>query len=296
MRKPNQKSRLRCLLTFPDPQSTVKKTVSPSLQRGLCCFPGLANPISAQRKGKLPKPLLASVTVSNGGQTPFTAGSSTFFTSSNRHENGEMMLLEKQGRSSQQQRMADTSERNQEGSNVCPSPSSLPRPPRSSHRSGLPRRIGEYNRLDNNEPQRKNSNGADSLSSNASSRRASPARSMIQPPRKLGEYGRLSESGGSSASLRKSTPRVRSGSNGNGERDSASTLSENSASSLPTPSKLRMYGAGGLRRGNSLGRESKSSADPNKYRIQFWSCFFRHRYSKRFIFFICEVHFVIVQR
>ncbi|XP_066248745.1 angiomotin-like 2a isoform X1 [Euwallacea similis] len=237
-------------------------------KRGLCCFPGLANPMSAQRKGKLPKPLLGSVRNSTDRESPFTAGGSTFFTSSNRQENGEMMLLEKQGRSSQQQRMTEANDmsRGQEGSNICPSPSSLPRPPRPSHRSGLPRRIGEYNRLENTEPQRKNSNGAESLSSNNSSRRASPARSLIQPPRKLGEYGRLSESGGSSASLRKSAGRIRSGSAG--ERDSASTLSENSASSLPTPSKLRMYG-GGLRRGNSLGREAKSSTDPNKYRIQF---------------------------
>ncbi|KAH1028424.1 hypothetical protein HUJ05_001778 [Dendroctonus ponderosae] len=221
----------------------------------------------SKRKGKLPKPLLASVTAANERQ-PFDGGNSTFFTSSSRHESGEMLLLEKQGRTSQQQRMTEPSGMNngQESSNICPSPSSLPRPPRSSHRSGLPRRIGDYNRLENTEPARKNSNGGDSLSSNASSRRPSPARSLIQPPRKLGEYGRLSESGGSSASLRKYSTRVRSGSTG--ERDSASTLSENSASSLPTPSKVRMYG-GGLRRGNSLGREAKSSADPSKYRIQF---------------------------
>ncbi|ERL88072.1 hypothetical protein D910_05461, partial [Dendroctonus ponderosae] len=204
-------------------------------KRGLCCFPGLPNPISTQRKGKLPKPLLASVTAANERQ-PFDGGNSTFFTSSSRHESGEMLLLEKQGRTSQQQRMTEPSGMNngQESSNICPSPSSLPRPPRSSHRSGLPRRIGDYNRLENTEPARKNSNGGDSLSSNASSRRPSPARSLIQPPRKLGEYGRLSESGGSSASLRKYSTRVRSGSTG--ERDSASTLSENSASSLPTPS------------------------------------------------------------
>ncbi|KAL1506524.1 hypothetical protein ABEB36_005871 [Hypothenemus hampei] len=234
-------------------------------KRGLCCFPGLPNPISAQRKGKLPKPLLGNVPASSDRQS-FTSGGSTFFTSSNRHESGEMLLLEKQGRTSQQQRMTDANDnsRNAEGSNICPSPSSLPRPPRSSHRSGLPRRIGDYNRLENSESLRKNSNGGDSLSSNTSSRHPSPVRSLIQPPRKLGEYGRLSDSGGSSASLRKS--RVRSGSTG--ERDSASTLSENSASSLPTPSKIRMYG-GGLRRGNSLGREIKSSTDPTKYRIQF---------------------------
>ncbi|XP_076250098.1 uncharacterized protein LOC143189963 isoform X2 [Rhynchophorus ferrugineus] len=246
-------------------------------KRGLCCFPGL-NPIGTQRKGKIPKPLLSGVSTPNDRQSPFEAGSSTFFAPSNRHENGDMLLLEKQGRTSQQNRMPDNSggNNNQEGAtNVCPSPSSLPRPPRSSHRSGLPRRMGEYNRLESggsgsggagSETQRKNSNGADSLSSNASSRRTSPARSLIQPPRKLGEYGRLSESGGSSASLRKSSARARSGSAG--ERDSASTLSENSASSLPTPSKTKIYG-NGLRRGNSLGRETKSSADSSKYRIQF---------------------------
>ncbi|XP_050293372.1 uncharacterized protein LOC126733925 isoform X2 [Anthonomus grandis grandis] len=238
-------------------------------KRGLCCFPGIPNPMSTQRKGKLPKPLLTSVTASGGRQSPYDgSSSSTFFVSpNNRHESNEMMLLEKQGRTSQQQRMPEPTSNNnaQDGSNICPSPSSLPRPPRSSHRSGLPRRMGDYNRLESNESMRKNSNGGDSLSSNASSRRASPARSLLQPPRKLGEYGRLSESGASSASLRKSSTRVRSGSAG--ERDSASTLSDNSASSLPTPSKIRMYG--GLRRGNSLGRESKSSADPNKFRIQF---------------------------
>ncbi|ENN73901.1 hypothetical protein YQE_09500, partial [Dendroctonus ponderosae] len=192
-------------------------------KRGLCCFPGLPIPISAQRKGKLPKPLLASVTAANERQ-PFDGGNSTFFTSSSRHESGEMLLLEKQGRTSQQQRMTEPSGMNngQESSNICPSPTSLPRPPRSSHRSGLPRRIGDYNRLENTEPARKNANGGDSLSSNASSRRPSPARSLIQPPRKLGEYGRLSESGGSSASLRKSSTRVRSRSTG--ERDSAQRL------------------------------------------------------------------------
>ncbi|XP_060523638.1 angiomotin-like protein 2 isoform X2 [Cylas formicarius] len=238
-------------------------------KRGLCCFPGLPNPIAAQRKGKVPKPLLAGIKTSNDRPTTFE-GNSTFFTSTSRHENGDMLFLEKQGLTSQQQRMTETNITNntiQEATtNICPSPSSLPRPPRSSHRSGLPRRMGDYNRLDNSEPQRKNSNGGDSLSSNTSSRRASPARSLIPPPRKLGEYGRLSESGGSSASLRKSSARIRSGSAG--ERDSASTLSENSASSLPTPSKSKIYG-GSLRRGNSLGRDSNVSSSSSKYRIQF---------------------------
>lgn len=238
-------------------------------QRGLCCFPGFTNPVTAQRKGKIPKPLLAGVTSSGGSL--FETGS--FLLGPSRHESGEMLLLEKQGRTSQQQRMQDGSG----GTGSTPDsptthspdslpPSSLPRPPRSSHRSGLPRRLGEYNRLPDSEIPRKKSDGGDSLSSNASSRRVSPARSLIPPPRKLGEYGRLSESGGSSSSIRKPS-RPRTGSSV--ERNSASTLSTNSASSLPSPSKVRLFGAPS-RRGGSLSRDSKSSNESSsKYRIQF---------------------------
>lgn len=262
-------------------------------KRALCCFPGFTNPVTAQRKGKIPKPLLAGVNMSSAGSSannslfdsasPFLllatgGGSGGGAGGSSRHESGEMLLLEKQGRTSQQQRMQDGGEGQKMntnsggGTNHCPAPSSLPRPPRSSHRSGLPRRMGDYNRLPDSDLPRKKSDGGDSLSSNASSRRASPARSLIPPPRKLGEYGRLSESGGSSASLRKPSTRIRSGSSG-AERDSASTLSDNSASSLPPPSKLRLFGShANMRRGSSLGRDSKSSTDSttsNKYRIQF---------------------------
>lgn len=230
---------------------------SSPFQRGLCCFPGFTNPVTAQRKGKIPKPLLAGVGASSGGL--FDAGAGAYLLPPSRHESGDMLLLEKQGRTSQKQRNAAP---NDGPPGRCPDslpPSSLPRPPRPSHRSGLPRRLGDYNRLPDAE--RKKSDGGDSLSSNASSRRASPARSMIPPPRKLGEYGRLSESGGSSSSLRKPSPRP---------RDSASTLSDNSASSLPPPSKVRLFGAA-MRRGSSLGRDSKSSTDStaSKYRIQF---------------------------
>ncbi|KRT80802.1 hypothetical protein AMK59_5736 [Oryctes borbonicus] len=256
-------------------------------KRGLCCFPGLTNPVTAQRKGKIPKPLLAGVSTDSGGL--FDSGSSFLLPSQvARHESGDMLLLEKQGRTSQQQRMQENSsvgsgpasggqQPNQSDSPTATNsdlpPSSLPRPPRTSstHRSGLPRRMGDYNRLPDAEtpPQRKKSDGGDSLSSNTSSRRGSPARSLIPPPRKLGEYGRLSESGGSSSSLRKPSTRARVGSSG--ERDSGSTLSDNSASSLPPPSKVKMYGGGTTRRGSSLGRDSKSSTDSNisKYRIQF---------------------------
>ncbi|XP_050497791.1 227 kDa spindle- and centromere-associated protein-like isoform X2 [Diabrotica virgifera virgifera] len=205
-------------------------------KRALCCFPGFTNPVTAQRKGKIPKPLLAGVTTVSYEQGPFLLPPT-------RHESGEMLLLEKQGRTSQQQRMPEGV---QATSQKPPTPSSLPRPPRSSLRSGLPRRLGEYNRLPDSE---KKSDGGDSLSSNSSSRRTSPARSLILPPRKLGEYGRLRSS---SAGV---------------ERDSVSTVSDNSASS----SKVRLYGGGSLRRGSSLGRDSKCSSDcaTNKYRIQF---------------------------
>lgn len=236
---------------------------SSPFQRGLCCFPGFTNPVTAQRKGKIPKPLLAGVGGGGGG------GGGVFDSLLPQSGRSEMLLLEKQGRASQQQRMQEAgtpSSVNVSEENKSLPPSSLPRPPRSAHRSGLPR----YNRLPESEappPPRKRSDGGESLSSNASSRRASPARSLLPSPRKLGEYGRLSESGGSTSSLRKPSMRVRAGS---GERDSASTLSDNSASSLPTPSKVRLFGAS-VRRGSSLGRESKSSTDStaSKYRIQF---------------------------
>ncbi|CAG9854916.1 unnamed protein product [Phyllotreta striolata] len=227
-------------------------------KRALCCFPGFTNPVTAQRKGKISKPLLASVTAAYESQSPFLLPPPSARHAA--HESGEMLLLEKQGRTSQQQRMSDGGHAHHAHAHSPAAsqkpppalPSSLPRPKRPSLRSGLPRRLGDYNRLPDGE--KKSSDGGESLSSNASSRRASPARSLIPPPRKLGEYGRL-----------------RSGSAG-GERDSASTLSDNSAGST----KVRLYGGGGggggsLRRGSSLGRDGKCSSDSstNKYRIQF---------------------------
>ncbi|KAL3281886.1 hypothetical protein HHI36_005091, partial [Cryptolaemus montrouzieri] len=150
---------------------------------------------------KIPKPLLAGISSKNGALHE----SESFLLTHSRHESGEILLLEKQGRTSQQHRMQDGADNNSAASNSpsptphCPAPCSLPRPPRNVQRSGLPWRLGEYNRLPDNEIQRKKFDG-DLLSSNASSRRNSPARSMIPPPRKLGKYGRLVESGGSSSS------------------------------------------------------------------------------------------------
>lgn len=253
---------------------------SSPFQRGLCCFPGFSNPGTAQRKGKIPKPLLAGVTSTTGGLFE-SGGFLQNLVPPSRHESGEILLLEKQGLSSQQQRMqdipSDSQGPNDNGTGDVSSsvrhrsgslpPSSLPRPPRS-HRSGLPKRLGEYNRLDNSDLQlRKKSDGGDSLSSNSSNKRQSPARSLIPPPRKLGEYGRLSESD-SRSSLRKTSSRGTT-TPVSSERNSASTLSDNSASSLPPPSKLRLFSQQ-TRRGSSLGREGKSTdGSSNKYRIQF---------------------------
>ncbi|VEN41556.1 unnamed protein product, partial [Callosobruchus maculatus] len=230
--------------------------------RALCCFPGFTNPVAAQRKGKLPKPLLAGVARGGGGGGG--SGTAGGVAQNSPAPVAEMLLLEKQGRASQQQRGPIGG-----GGGKVGVPSSLPRPPRegrgsggssgSAHRSGLPR----YNRLETPPPseRKKSQDGG----SGGGSSRASPARSSLIPsPRKLGEYGRLSESGGSSASLRKppsSGARARSGSAG--ERDSASTLSGDSASSLPPPSRLRLYGS--LRRGGSLGREDGNGKDTGNY-------------------------------
>ncbi|XP_044731110.1 angiomotin-like protein 1 isoform X2 [Chrysoperla carnea] len=241
-------------------------------KRGLCCFPGFSNPSTSPRKGKIPKPLLAGVVGSTGGQFESATGFLHGLVpgSSSRHDGNatrpeEMLLLEKQGRSSQQQRCI----RNRTES--LP-PSSLPRPPRAAHRgTSQIRRLGEYGRLSSEENTRKKSDGGDSLSSNGSlsSKRKSPARSLIPSPRKLGEYGRLNES---TTSSRKSSARSSDGSvTMGGNRNSASTMSDNSTSSLPTPSELKMYGSTSLiRRGSSLGRDGKTNESSNpKYRIQF---------------------------
>lgn len=137
-------------------------SASPSLffQRGLCCFPGFSNPSTAPRKGKISQPLLASVAgLENAGG--FLGGLVRAAEPPARPE--EMMLLEKQGRSSQRQRAGSLP------------PSSLPRPRRA-------RKLGEYGRLSDSEAARKTSTDEDTSGSLSYGR-----------DRKFGEYGRLSE-------------------------------------------------------------------------------------------------------
>lgn len=111
-------------------------------QRGLCCFPGFSNPSTTPRKGKISQPLLASVVgLENAGG--FLGG---LVRSDQQARPEEMLLLEKQGRSSQRQRMPE-----QERAGSLP-PSSLPRPRRSRDR-----KLGEYGRLSDGETTRKTS-------------------------------------------------------------------------------------------------------------------------------------------
>lgn len=158
------------------------------------------------------QPLLASVGVWQGlvAQSRYEAA---------RPE--EMLLLEKQGLSSQQQRMPDSLDvRSRSGS--LP-PSSLPRP-RRSHGS---RRLGEYGRLSDGESTRKTSTNS-SLDGLAEA--SSKGRDSLPPmPRKLGEYGRLSDS--------ESGRKMSSNSN-----DSCKVQESSSRSYLPPPRKLSDYG------------------------------------------------------
>lgn len=160
----------------------------------------------------MPQPLLASVGVWQGlvAQSRYEAA---------RPE--EMLLLEKQGLSSQQQRMPDALDvRSRSGS--LP-PSSLPRP-RRSHGS---RRLGEYGRLSDGESTRKTSTNS-SLDGLADA--GSKGRDSLPPmPRKLGEYGRLSDS--------ESGRKMSSNSN-----DSCKVQESSSRSYLPPPRKLSDYG------------------------------------------------------
>ncbi|OXU20473.1 hypothetical protein TSAR_010241, partial [Trichomalopsis sarcophagae] len=99
-------------------------------KRALCCFPGFSNPGATSRKGKIPKPLLAGVESAGGSSTAssksrllddspcnqseaasgildFAAAASRFKSRLSDGKPEDMMLLEKQGRSSQRQRMQE---------------------------------------------------------------------------------------------------------------------------------------------------------------------------------------------
>ncbi|XP_047109724.1 protein SPT2 homolog [Schistocerca piceifrons] len=92
-----------------------------STKRGLCCFPGFSNTGTTSRKGKLPKPLLAGVGRTGSPHHLFEPSGFLQGLVPTRYEQGrpeEILLLEKQGRSSQQQCAASLP------------PTSLPRPPR----------------------------------------------------------------------------------------------------------------------------------------------------------------------
>ncbi|KAJ4433457.1 hypothetical protein ANN_15760, partial [Periplaneta americana] len=243
-------------------------------KRGLCCFPGFSNTSTTPRKGKIPKPLLAGV----GGASPHHHLFEPGFLQGlvpNRYEQGrpeEILLLEKQGRSSQQQRMQETclggapaNTRNRSGS--LP-PSSLPRP-RRTHKpaGGKERRLGEYGRLSDGEGRKTPATSCEGSDSAGPKGRDSPARSNIPAPRKLGEYGRLSD--GESRSIGKAGSTTRVGQGG----------TPNVAKPGADDSKLRLFPGPRTRRGSSLTRDNKpSSADSSsaksvastgKYRIQF---------------------------
>ncbi|XP_046838363.1 uncharacterized protein LOC124432978 isoform X2 [Vespa crabro] len=142
-------------------------------KRALCCFPGFSNPGTTSRKGKIPKPLLAGVDSTGSSSTASSksrllddsggeasAGIMEFATASTRLKGTvsrlsdgkpeEMLLLEKQGRSSQRQRMQEGEPRR---AGSLP-PSSLPRPPRS-----LKSTNSRYCRLSDTETRKKSDPG-----------------------------------------------------------------------------------------------------------------------------------------
>ncbi|XP_011305590.1 angiomotin-like protein 1 isoform X2 [Fopius arisanus] len=134
-------------------------------KRALCCFPGFSNPGTASRKGKISKPLLAGV--DSAGSSSTASSKSRLLDDSgveagiiefgrmkgtvSRLSDGkpeDMMLLEKQGRSSQRQRMQEGEQRR---AGSLP-PSSLPRPPRALKSS-------RYCRLSDTETRKKSDPG-----------------------------------------------------------------------------------------------------------------------------------------
>ncbi|XP_011874418.1 PREDICTED: uncharacterized protein LOC105565657 isoform X2 [Vollenhovia emeryi] len=164
-------------------------------KRALCCFPGFSNPGTTSRKGKIPKPLLAGVDSTGTSSTASSksrllddsSGSGGDVVSSSiiefanaaarlkgtisRLSDGgsgkpteDMMLLEKQGRSSQRQRMAAEVGGEPRRAGSLP-PSSLPRPPRALKATSANSR---YCRLSDTETRKKSDPGMLDTSSVAS--------------------------------------------------------------------------------------------------------------------------------
>lgn len=302
-------------LSYPFKATIPRLGLSSSMfQRALCCFPGFSNPGAMSRKGKIPKPLLAGVESAGGSSTASSKsrllGDDTSPSNSeaasgildfaaarfkSRLSDGkpeDMMLLEKQGRSSQRQRMQEQhhlhgSEPRRAGS--LP-PSSLPRPPRSlkSQNSrycrlsdsetrkksdpGLEAQLKardsgnctlEYGRFDGVKVLRRKKSSESILSKKVheyerlaeKSNSLEIKRSLIPPPPRHGriEYGRLSDGDAPKQSTRKSHESS-SSSRGQSTGSIMSTKSETSTASLQPP---------------MLKPNNRSIPRPSNYRIQF---------------------------
>ncbi|TGZ32313.1 Uncharacterized protein DBV15_03956 [Temnothorax longispinosus] len=177
-------------------------------KRALCCFPGFSNPGTASRKGKIPKPLLAGVDSTGTSSTASSksrllddsSGSGVDVVSSSiiefanaaarlkgtisRLSDGasggkpteDMMLLEKQGRSSQRQRMAAEVGGEPRRAGSLP-PSSLPRPPRALKATSANSR---YCRLSDTETRKKSDPGPGMLDASSATSGASGGGKMTR--------------------------------------------------------------------------------------------------------------------
>lgn len=159
----------------------------------------------------------------------------------------EMILLEKQGLCSQQQRQTEAR---------CGSlpPSSLPRPKRhhKSPGSGKDRKLGEYGRLSDGESSGRKVSANSSSDATDNKTRNSPVRTVIPlPPRKFGEYGRLSDGDN------------RKGSN-NSSTDTSEKARQSPSRSTPLPpKKLGEYGRLSSDSGRKTPADSGSDSTPD---------------------------------
>lgn len=259
-------------------------------QRALCCFPGFSNTGATSRKGKIPKPLLAGVESAGGSSTAssksrlledsgesgggggaapgavsgileFAAAASRFKSRLSDGKPEDMMLLEKQGRSSQRQRMQESSaklagEQEPRRAGSLP-PSSLPRPPRSLKSHGSSR----YCRLSDSEARKKpeaaeyallrRKRSSESIplsaakphSQPADKHREAQARSLIPPPSRRTngpDYGRLSDAGPDAKHSPLSSRGQSTASIHSTKSDAPAMLKPNNRS-IPRPSNYRIH-------------------------------------------------------